>query len=70
MLSRFFLQLFQFFVKCRRTSLMELSKEIEKLVVVTFSLLLSLQLREPTFPNASSTDYKDHFIYKNVNLLH
>ena len=36
-----FLQLFQF-VKCRRTSLVELSKEIEKLVVVTFSLLLSL----------------------------
>ena len=36
-----FLQLFQF-VKCRRTSLVELSKEIQKLVVVTFSLLLSL----------------------------
>jgi len=38
----------------------ELSKEREKLVVVTFSLVLSLSLREPTFPNASRTDYKDH----------
>ena len=51
------------FVKCRRTSVVDLLKVMEKFAEVRFSLLLSLQLREPTFPNASSAQYKGQCKY-------
>ena len=43
--------------------MVELLKVMEKFVEVRFSLLLSLQLREPTFPNASSAQYKGQLKY-------